>query len=269
MPSVTIEGRSLYFEDVGAGRPVLLLHGFPFTSETFWPQLERPPQDARLIAVDHRGFGRSAPVAGPITMEALAADALALLDALGITTAVVGGVSMGGYAALALARLAPARVSALVLIDTQMGADDDAGRARREATALDVEANGAGVIAEAMLPKLLAPQTPEDIRRRVDGIIRAQAPATIAAASRGLALRRDQSELLARFTGPCLIVVGAVDVLTPPAKAMAMAALARAAQLEILEDAGHLSNLEQPADFRLALERFLASVDQPRPTAGS
>jgi pimeloyl-ACP methyl ester carboxylesterase len=262
MPAALHQGRTLHYEDVGEGLPVLLLHGFPLSSQSFWPQLEAPVRGVRLLAPDHRGFGRSSPAAGPATMEALAADALAVLDAAGLRAAVVGGVSMGGYVALALARLAPKRVRGLVLIDTQGAPDDEAGRARREAVARDVEARGAGVVAEAMLPRLLSPRAPAALVQRVDHLIRAQAPAAIAAASRGMALRADARPGLAALHVPCLVVVGADDVVTPLERARELAALVPGARLEVLPDAGHLANLEQPQAFAEALARFAASVAQ-------
>jgi pimeloyl-ACP methyl ester carboxylesterase len=193
-------------------------------------------------------------------MEALADDALALLDALSIPQAIVGGVSMGGYVAIALARRDPGRVKALVLIDTQASADDEAGRARREAVAREVEEKGLGPLAEAMLPKLLAPATSADVKARVDRMMRAQSPAATAAASRGMATRTDGRDLLSRFGGPCLIVVGEHDVVTPVDKAKAMAALVPQARLEIVPGAGHLPNLEQPEAFARALGAFLGSA---------
>ncbi|MEW6434783.1 MAG: alpha/beta fold hydrolase [Myxococcota bacterium] len=260
MPFVTIAGRALHYEERGEGRPLLLLHGFPFSSESFWPQLDSPPEGVRLIVPDHRGFGKSAPGEGVSTMEALADDALALLDALSIPQAIVGGVSMGGYVAIALARRDPGRVKALVLIDTQASADDEAGRARREAVAREVEEKGLGPLAEAMLPKLLAPATSADVKARVDRMMRAQSPAATAAASRGMATRTDGRDLLSRFGGPCLIVVGEHDVVTPVDKAKAMAALVPQARLEIVPGAGHLPNLEQPEAFARALGAFLGSA---------
>lgn len=260
MPFATIAGRRLFYEDRGEGQALLLLHGFPFTSDSFWPQLEAPPPGFRLIVPDHRGFGRSEPGEGPSTMEALADDALALLDALGVAQAVVGGVSMGGYVAIALTRRDPGRVKALVLIDTQASADDDAGKARREAVAQDVLANGAGVVAQAMLPKLLAPGAPEAVRARVDAMIRAQAPAAIAAASRGMGTRTDGKDILSRFGGPCLVVGGEGDVITPPEKARALAALVPGARLEVVPGAGHLPNLEQPSAFNALLGGFLSGL---------
>lgn len=260
MPRVTISGRALHYEDVGQGVPFLLLHGFPLGSESFWPQLERPIAGARLIVPDHRGFGKSDLVPGVSTMEALADDGLALLDALQIPSAIVGGVSMGGYVTIALTRRDPGRVKALVLIDTQSLADDDAGKQRREAVAQDVEKNGAGVVAEAMLPRLLAPECPAEIKARVDRLMRSSSPAAIAAASRGMATRTDGKDILSRFGGPCLVIVGEKDVITPPEKAQVMVDLVKGAQLEVIPNAGHLTNLEQPELFRAAVERFVSKL---------
>jgi pimeloyl-ACP methyl ester carboxylesterase len=260
MPSVSIAGRALHYEARGAGRPLVLLHGFPFSSESFWPQLDAPPPGCRLLVPDHRGFGRSAPGDGPSTMEALADDVLALMDALGLPQALIGGVSMGGYVALALTRRDPGRVAGLVLIDTQSSADDEAGRARREAVARDVETTGAGPLVDAMLPRLLAPHADAAVRARLEALMRAQPPAAIAAASRGMATRADARDILSRFGGPCLVVVGEHDVITPPDKARAMAALVPQARLEVIPEAGHLPNLEQPAAFARAMEAFLAAL---------
>jgi pimeloyl-ACP methyl ester carboxylesterase len=258
MPYVTVEGRALHYRDVGTGKPLLLLHGFPLTGGSFWPQLDAPPPGHRLIVPDHRGMGQSAPGEGALTMEAIASDALGLLDALKLPTAIVGGVSMGGYAAMAMLRLNASRVSGLVLIDTQCTADDEAGQARREATAKDVEANGMSGLAQAMVPKLLSAAAPAELRQRVEAMMRSVDPKGAAAASRGMALRTDSKELLSRFAGPALVVVGDADVITPTAKAKEIAGLMSQARLVELKDAGHLANLEQPLAFNAALSEFLA-----------
>ena len=92
MPTLSLSGRDYFYEDRGEGVPLLLFHGFPFSGESFWPQLEHPPRGVRLLVPDHRGFGRSAIAPGVATMESMAEDGLALLDALGIKSALVGGV---------------------------------------------------------------------------------------------------------------------------------------------------------------------------------
>ncbi len=260
--SLSIAGRLYAWDEAGEGTPLLLLHGFPLTGASFSPQLATPPAGFRVIAPDHRGFGRSALGVGPATMEAMADDALALLDHLQLGPAVVGGVSMGGYVALALARLDPGRVRGLVLIDTQAGADDEAGRARREATATSVLEQGVQGLVDGMLPRLFGPSVAPEVKARVEAMMRAQAPQAVAAASLGMATRADAKDLLSRFAGPALVIVGEHDVITPVPVAKAMSELVQGATLEIIRDAGHLANLEQPLQVNAALETFSRAFDQ-------
>ncbi len=257
MPFASVDARLLHYQESGKGRPLLLLHGFPFTSESFWPQLESPPPGVRVIAIDHRGFGRSTPVAGVASMEALAEDALGLLDALGLEEASVAGVSMGGYVALALARLAPQRVTALALLDSQAHADDEAGRARREAVAQEADTQGMGPLVASMMPRLFGPTASLEIKARLEGIMRGVNPHAAAAASRGMALRLPGFDVLQAYDGPVLVVVGEHDALTPREKAEAMVAAARQARLEVIPGAGHLAHLEAPARVGQLLEELV------------
>ncbi len=260
MPSLSLIERTYFYEDVGEGVPLLLLHGFPFTSQSFAPQLSSPPPGARLLVPDHRGFGRSDLGSGVATMEAMAEDALALLDALSVDSALVGGVSMGGYVAQALTRLDPGRVRGLVLIDTQSTPDDEAGRARREAVAKDVEANGVDGLADAMVPKLVRADAPESVRESLRTMMRAQRREAVASASRGMALRTDGKDILSRFHGPCAVIVGEHDQVTPVEKARLIQSLVTGAELHVVPGAAHLPNLEQPEAFNSLLERFVANA---------
>jgi pimeloyl-ACP methyl ester carboxylesterase len=221
-------------------------------------QLAALSGQARLIIPDMRGFGQSTPGDNsPALMETFAEDALALLDALDVGPAVVAGLSMGGYVALALLRRDPGRVRALVLADSQVGADDEAARARREALAEQVLLRGPDVLVESQLPRLLSASAAEATRTRVAAMIGTTSPQGAAAALRGMALRPDARDILSRFGGPLLVVVGAEDSLTPPEKARAMAALVPTATLVEIAGAGHLSNLEAPERFNQALADFL------------
>jgi pimeloyl-ACP methyl ester carboxylesterase len=249
-------GIRLHYRDTGTGLPVLLLHAFPLSGAMFDGQVAALSGVARFIVPDQRGFGQSGLGEGPTTMESLAEDALLLLDHLGIAAAVIGGLSMGGYASLALLRQDPGRVRGLILADTQMGADDEPARALREALAQDVLGTGMEVLVERQLPRLLGADAPDELRARVAAIMRANPPAGAAAALRGMALRADNRDMLARFSGPVLVLVGAEDVVTPPDKARAMSRVAADATLVEIPAAGHLSNLEEPESFNKALEHF-------------
>lgn len=238
---------------------MLLLHAFPLEGEMFEPQWSALSGRARLIVPDLRGFGGSSVGPGPSEMGVMADDVLALLDHLGVASAVVGGVSMGGYASLALLRNDPGRVRALVLADTKTAADDAQGREGRERTAQEVLVTGS----TALLPlvdRLLGPAAPAALRARVSGWISSGSPEGLAAALRGMALRPDSRDILARFGGPVLVVVGTDDVMTPPAKARAMADLVPGAEMVEIPGAGHLPNLEQPEAFNAALGRFLGRM---------
>jgi pimeloyl-ACP methyl ester carboxylesterase len=114
-----------------------------------------------------------------------------------------------------------------------------------------------------MMPKLLAPATLErapEVVARVREMILKTKPAGAAAALRGMAVRRDQTDLLQEIIVPVLILVGSEDAITPPADSRAMHDKIEGSRLEIIEGAGHVSNLERPAEFNRALVTFLGEV---------
>jgi pimeloyl-ACP methyl ester carboxylesterase len=260
MQFTTADGVSLHYLDQGSGTPVLLLHAFPLNAKSFRPQLEALSSKYRLIVPDQRGFGESGLGNGPTEMSTLARDGLALLDHLRIDSAVVGGVSMGGYASMALLRLDPARVKGLLLVDTRATEDDEPGKKRREETAKKVSEQGIGVLADSMVPQLLSAGASPELRKEVESIIRTNSPKGAAAALRGMALRPDSREILARYAGPALVVVGEQDTLTPPDAAIAMMKLMANASLLVLPRAGHLSHLEAWSEFNAAFDEFVTAT---------
>jgi len=260
---VSVRGIQLAYEEAGRGEPVVLLHGFPFNRSLWREQAAALGARFRVITPDLRGHGESSVADGPATMEEMAEDVAALLDELGVGRAVVGGLSMGGYVTLAFCRLFPERVRALVLADTRAQADTEEARRAREVAALRALREGMGAIADSMLPKMFAPSTLSerpDVVERVRAMILATRPEGAAAALRGMALRRDHTDWLPEITVPALIVVGREDAVTPPADSEAMRAKLGDARLEVVEGAGHVSNVERPAEFNRALEGFLGGL---------
>jgi 3-oxoadipate enol-lactonase len=124
MPFAEVNGQRLRYDDVGSGPPVTFSHGFLMDREMFAPQVEALKNDFRVITWDERGFGETEFDGQPFTYWDSARDCLGLLDHLGIEQAVLGGMSQGGFLSLRAALLAPERVRALVLIDTQAGPED-------------------------------------------------------------------------------------------------------------------------------------------------
>jgi len=264
MSVARVHGIKLAYEVSGARSPIVLLHGFPFNRTLWREQVEALRERYRVITPDLRGHGETTATHEPATMEAMAGDVAALLDELHITRVVLGGLSMGGYVALAFYRLFPERVSALLLADTRPQADTGDARLAREETAARALGEGMHTIADAMLPKLLAPSTqaerPKIVARIREMILNTDAQGA-ASALRGMAVRRDQTEFLREINCPTLIVVGSLDQITPPADAERMNREIRGSRLEVIAGAGHVSNVERPAEFNRALENFLRELE--------
>jgi 3-oxoadipate enol-lactonase len=125
MPFADVNGQRIRFDDSGGdGPPVILSHGFLMDREMFAAQVDALAPEFRVITWDERGFGETEFDGRPFSYWDSANDCLGLLDHLGIDRAVVGGMSQGGFLSLRAALLAPERVRALVLIDTQAGVED-------------------------------------------------------------------------------------------------------------------------------------------------
>jgi pimeloyl-ACP methyl ester carboxylesterase len=258
-----LDGTEIKYEVRGSGPALLLLHAFPLNLFMWDPQAEALSARHRVARFDARGFGGSDLGSEPFTMERIADDAAAVLDALAVEKAVVGGCSMGGYAALAFARRHPRRLAGLLLQDTRAGADSAETKAYRAALAARVLAEGAVVAVEAFLPKLLG-ETAHSTRPALVALVRERILAApreaIAGALHGLAARSDSSATLGAIRVPTLVLVGEEDVLTPPSEAEAMAAAIPNARLERIPHAGHLANLENPEAVNAALARFLDAL---------
>lgn len=258
-----VRGIEMAYEDAGRGPAVVLLHGFPFNRSLWREQAEALGDKYRFVTPDLRGHGETTVTGGAATMEEMAEDVALLLDELGVGRAVIGGLSMGGYVTLAFVRAYPERVRALVLADTRPQSDTDEGRRLREETAQRALSSGMEPIADAMLPKLLAPATLQDrpdVVERVRAMILGTRPEGTASALRGIAKRRDQTDLLEKIDVPALVVVGSEDALTPPADSETMHSKIKGSRLVKIEGAGHVSNVERPEEFNRALREFLEAL---------
>jgi 3-oxoadipate enol-lactonase len=259
-----VRGIEIAYDDVGSGPSVVLLHGYPFNRSMWREQVEVLKLDHRVIIPDLRGHGETAVTPGSVTMQTMAYDVASLLETLNISRATIGGLSMGGYVALAFYRLFPLRVRSLLLADTRPQADTEDGKQNREKQAEKALAEGMEGIADALLPKLLAPETvaerPEVVKRLRDMMVGTE-PEGAAAALRGMAEREDQSAFLSRIIAPTLIIAGNKDALTPVADAELLHREIGGSRLQIIEGAGHVSNLERPEEFNTALVKFLNDVE--------
>ncbi len=250
---------TLHYSEHGQGMPVVLLHGYPLNSAIWHTQQQGLSDHYRVITPDLRGHGQSPAPDGVYSMELLAADVLALLDSLSIPKAVIMGHSMGGYVTLALWRIAPQRFKALGLICSQAAPDSEEARNNRYKTAEKVFGEGSQVVAHSMVPRLFAPNVPEDesFIEQVRMMIVNTRPSGIIGSLKGMAARPDSTALLPEINVPVLILTGDKDQIIAPQKADNMASAIPTATLVSVENAGHLPMLEQPQATTMAIRNFL------------
>ena len=261
MPFADIDGIRVAYEDTGGSAPaVVFSHGFLMDKEMFGPQVAALRDEFRCITWDERGFGETR-ATGPFTYWDSARDCLGLLDHLGIDAAVLAGMSQGGFLAMRAALLAPQRVRALVLIDTQAGQEAEEVRPAYDAMIEDWLANGphdalAGVIASIIFGGGYDP-TPWIVKWQ------AMDRAAIREPYDALIGRDDIADRLGEITCPTIIFHGSDDAAIAVSKAEELRdGVGDCVGLVVVPGGGHASNLSHPDAVDGPLLEFLRKYAQ-------
>jgi pimeloyl-ACP methyl ester carboxylesterase len=252
----------LHVEREGSGEPLLWITGFAISSEIFAPVIHHYAGELECIRYDNRGAGRSHTPWWPTSIPELAGDAVRLLDALGIDSAHVYGLSMGGMVAQEVALRFPDRVRALVLGGTWHGGPRVALPSPRIAAALASRGAPselrAQLVARALFSERFRREHPSELRKHLRNL------AAHPASARGLAGHltatsyHDTRARLHRITAPTLVLHGGDDALTPVRNAEVLAGLIPDATLEVLPGVGHAYLLEEPEESHRRFTRWLS-----------
>jgi len=243
----------------GAGT-LLLIHGFPLNTSMWEPQFAVADRGWRIVAPELRGFGDGKADPPAASIDDYAGDTIDLLDKLHIKDAVVCGLSMGGYIAFAMFKHAASYFRAMVLADTRPQADSPEGVTGRKNMQQLVREKGQGAVADALLPKLLSEavlKTRPEVVEKLRTQITTSSVESIVGALTAMMTRPDVTSMLPTIHIPVQIIVGAEDVITPPAVSEQMQKDVPGSELVVIPGAGHMSNMEQPQAFNDALGRFL------------
>jgi 3-oxoadipate enol-lactonase len=255
-----LDGACLVYEMRGQGYPLILVHGHPFNRSIWDAQVAALSADYQVITFDLRGYGQSSSSLSYVPLNLFARDVEALRQALGLKQFALAGLSMGGQIALEYYRCYPARVGALLLLDTFATLDSEEGQVKRRVTATRLEAEGMEPYATEVLSMMIAATTllqQPKVATAVLHMMQTTPPHGAAAALRGRADRQNYTSLLATIQVPTLVLVGLEDAYTPVSDAVFMQQRIPRAQLVVLPGVGHLPTMEAPGECTQAMRDFL------------
>jgi 3-oxoadipate enol-lactonase len=251
----------LFYEDRGAGEPLLLFTGFSISSAVFDPLADAYGRHFRCLTFDYRGTGRSARWIGVPSMAALAADGVRVLDAVGVRSAHVYGASMGGMVAQEFAIRFPHRVRGLILAGTSAGGPLAARPSPRQMAAVAWRVGGGTLrrrrpwLAPALFSESFAAREPERAQELQRYFQLHPAPPWASGAQFLASVYHDRARQLHRIRAPTLILHGELDAISPVANARQLAAGIPDSELQLIPGAGHAFPLEVPeASLRAVLE---------------
>jgi pimeloyl-ACP methyl ester carboxylesterase len=255
----------LFYRDIGAGAPTLLLHGFAEDGTVWDNQVDTLSTACRLIVPDLPGSGRSSALTTAISIEGLATIIKDLLDQLKIDECNLIGHSMGGYIALAFAALYPERLNALGLFHSTACPDSDEKKVTRRKAIDFIRANGAAPFIRQSAPNLFSAHTREHRPEMIETMIAKYsgfAPGFLIAYYEAMIARPDRTDVLREFTRPVLFIIGQDDNVIPVQQSLGQSWLPSISHLHILKNTGHLAMLENPEKSNQLLREFINFVSR-------
>jgi len=276
MPTLELDDATIAYQDSGAppGRPdaptIVFGHGLLFSGRMFHAQVAALSSAYRCVTVDWRGQGDSPPArGGGYGMDTLFGDAVALIEHLDVAPVHWVGLSMGGFVGQRLAARRGALLRSVTLLDTSPDREPLRSAVEDVAMAAIYRLLGPGLLKAPVLKLMFGPTFLRDPANRptldefIDRLGRCDR-AGMRRAIIAVATRKPVYEELERITVPTLVVTGADDRPTPPAKARRIAERIPGARLEIVPQSGHSSTVEQPETITRLIREFVETVDSGR-----
>lgn len=267
MPTLDLQGRKLHYLDEGQGFPIIFGHSYLWDAEMWRPQIDKFKNNYRCIAPDLWGHGESAQLAAceSYSLEEMVADYKAFLSALNVNECHLVGLSIGGMWGALLAQQCSDTIKKLVLCDTYLGAEPVETQQQYEQliTLIGQLGQFTPELLDTVVPMFFSPHTLKNNSALVDGFrnklasIKSDAIPTLCRIAFGIFRRQCYLDMLSELKQPTLVIVGQDDAPRPVAEARQMHSRLSEGTLEIIPQAGHIANCENPSAFNQVLERFL------------
>jgi len=254
---------SLHYQLITGGggtSNIMFLHGFPLTGSSWRAQESLIGTFDSILIPDLPGFGKSLNSKMGLSIDLITDELFGLLDALGWQSCIWAGLSMGGYITLRAHERDASRFDAMVLIDTKSAPDADAGRIGRSDSIRALRSSGIEPFADAFTKKVVHPNCDISTVENIKTMILENQPAALEHALIAMAARTDTTNAIKDCTVPVGYIVGENDTLTPPDVMRDMAQLSKSHYFKVIQGAGHLSPIEKPDAFNVALIEFAESI---------
>lgn len=263
--SATIHNVKVSYNDEGPDNApaIVFVHAFPLNKSMWDLQTEVMKYYYRTIAYDVRGHGRSEAATEDFSIDLFTEDLIAFMDHLELEKVTLCGLSMGGYIGINAALKHPHRFDALILSDTQCVADSLEMRNKRMRTIDMIKEQGVEKYTDDTLKTLFAPASLVKRKEQVNDvkeIILRTPKQTLCSTLQALAGRKETCSKLAEIRMPTLVMVGKDDTITPPDAAEVIHKRIQGSDFHIIENSGHLSNLENTDEFNAHLREFMSRV---------
>ena len=265
--TIPVNNFHLSYDDVGEGSiPIIFLHGYPFDKTMWQLQLDFLKSSNRLISCDIRGFGKSTDEESSLSIDLFADDLIQFMDKLSIDKAIICGLSMRGFIALNAMKRFPERFEALILCDTQCIADTTEVKEKRYKIIDEIEVDGVTKFNDGFIKNVFCNDSynnKKELVKNLHNVVFSNSQHIITMGLIALAERSESCSTLNEITIPTLILCGREDEVTPLAQSEYMNAAIKGSILHVIDNAGHVSNLEQPDEFNKHLLDFLTVVSDP------
>jgi pimeloyl-ACP methyl ester carboxylesterase len=259
MKNIKMKQLTMAYQDIGNGKPIVLLHGF-CGSSLYWenviPELSK---HYRVIAPDLPGHGESTNLEGNYQIEDIADAIKDLLDGLNIQKVTLFGHSLGGYITLAFAEMYSERLSGFSLIHSTAFPDSVEAKHGREASAEKVEKEGIQSFADGLVPKLFSADN--SVKRSVErakDIGYATSPKGAISTLTAMKNRSNRNSVLEQTPLPVLLIAGEKDQIIPSEKVFSVSK--PNIKQSLIHDSGHMSMYEQPKELISVIEEYLNKI---------
>ena len=245
-------------------KPIVFIHGFPYDHLMWKDQFEEFRKNYLCVSYDIRGLGESSAGDGQFTMETFVDDLERIIDELMLEKPVLCGLSMGGYISLRAMERFQNKFSALILCDTKSEADNNEGKLKRTAAIKQINSGKFDEFIEAFVRNCFSKRFVKDNSvnyRKVVDRSKKNSPVGVKGCMLAMLGRTDTTENLNKIILPTLVLCGSEDKLSPPDVMKSMSDKIPKASFVLIQNAGHMTPIEQPEEVNKAIKEFLEYVN--------